>query len=292
VNPNFFEIAEMRTDTLLVKFLPNFLKFYGYRPKLGKFYLYATGKIPILLVAHVDTVFAKPPQKIFFDRKHKVYFSPDGLGADDRAGVFGVLKLVSLGYKPYVLFTDLEESGGLGAQFFADHEEPEWNIIFAIDRRGENEAAVYNCDSPQLHSLLNEHGFKIVQGSFSDISIICPRFGIAGANLSAGFYENHTRHEYFSEKSLWNTLEKLAKILENPPSDVIKYVPKPIFDYRVLSYDDLDFCPICGEEAELFELDSEKICGLCYYAIAGKWPTNAEKVDKKRKSVRFLDWEF
>lgn len=292
MNPNFFEIAKMRTDTLLGKFLPNFLKFYGYRPKLGKYYLYATGKIPILLNAHADTVFAKPPQKIFFDRKHKVYFSPDGLGADDRAGVFGVLKLVSLGYRPSLLFTDLEESGGLGAKFFADEEEPKWNIIFAIDRRGENEAAIYNCDSPQLREILDEHGFKIVQGSFSDISIICPRFGIAGANLSAGFYENHTRHEYFSEKALWNTLEKLAKILENPPSDVIKYVPKPILDYRALSYDDLDFCPICGEEAELFELDGEKICGLCYFEMTGKWPTNAKKLERKRKNVRFLDWEF
>jgi hypothetical protein len=292
VNPNFFEISRMRTDTLLGKFLPNFLKFYGYRPKLGKCYLYATGKIPVLLNAHADTVFAKPPQKIFFDRKHKVYFSPDGIGADDRAGVFGILKLVSLGYRPSLLFTDLEESGGIGAQFFADHEEPEWNVIFAIDRRGTNEAAVYNCDSEQLREILDEHGFQIVHGSFSDISIICPRFGIAGANLSAGFYENHTRHEYFCEKSLWNTIEKLARILENPPSDVIKYVPKTVFNYRALSCDDLDFCPICGEEAELFELDGEKICGLCYFEMTGKWPTNAEKIDRKRKTRGFSDWEF
>ena len=284
MNPNFFEIAKMRTDTLLGKFLPNFLRFHGYRPRPGKYYLYATGKIPILLAAHVDTVFAKPPQKIFFDRKHKVYFSPDGLGADDRAGVFGVLKLVSLGYRPSLLFTDLEESGGEGAKFFADKEEPKWNIIFAIDRRGENEAAIYDCDSEQLRKILEGNGFKIVHGSFSDIAIICPRLGIAGANVSAGFYENHTLHEYFCEKSLWNTIEKLAKILENPPSDVIKYVPKPVPDYRALSCDDQDFCPICGEETELFELDGEKICALCYYAETGRWPTNAERVDRKRKS--------
>jgi len=254
--------------------------------------VYATGKIPILLTAHVDTVFIKPPQKIFLDQKHLVYFSPDGLGADDRSGVFGILKLVSLGYRPSLLFTDLEESGGLGAQFFADHEEPEWNVIFAIDRYGENEAAIYDCNSEQLRKILDGYGFKIVHGSFSDISIICPRFGIAGANLSAGFYENHTRHEYFCEKSLWNSIEKLANILENPPSDVIKYVSKPVFDYRALSYDDLDFCPICGEEAELFELDGEKICALCYHELTGKWPTNAGKRDSKRKTRDFWDWEF
>jgi hypothetical protein len=292
VNPNFFDIAKMRTDTLLGKFLPSFLKFYGYRPKLGKFYVYATGKIPILLIAHVDTVFIKPPQKIFLDRKHQVYFSPDGLGADDRSGVFGILKLVSLGYRPSLLFTDLEESGGLGAQFFADHEEPEWNVIFAIDRHGENEAAIYDCDSEPLRKILDEYDFKIVHGSFSDISIICPRFGVAGANVSAGFYENHTRHEYFCEKSLWNTIEKLSRIMENPPSDVIKYVPKPVFDYRALSYDDLDFCPICGEEAELFELNGEKICALCYHELIGKWPTNGEKIDRERKTRDFWDWGF
>jgi hypothetical protein len=289
---SFFEIVKMRSDTLLKRFLPEFLKFYGYTPEGGKFFLYAKGKIPVLLVAHVDTVFAKPPQKIFFDRKHKVYFSPDGLGADDRAGVFGVLKLVSLGYRPSLLFTDLEESGGIGAKFFADHEEPDWNLIFAIDRRGENEAAIYDCDSEPLRKILDEYGFEIVRGTFSDISIICPRFGIAGANLSAGFFENHTQHEYFSEKALWNTIEKLAKILENPPSDPIKYVPKPVLNYRAPSCDDLDFCSICGEEAELFELDGEKICGLCYHELTEKWPTNAEKIDGKRKTRGFLDWEF
>ena len=51
-----------------------------------KDYLLAEGDIPIALVAHMDTVFPKPPTDIFYDRVKNVMLSPTGLGADDRAG--------------------------------------------------------------------------------------------------------------------------------------------------------------------------------------------------------------
>jgi len=287
----FAKIAKMRSDTLLQKYLPSIISDFGYFPKIGKHYLYAKGKIPILLVAHVDTVFAKPPQKIFFDRKYRVFFSPDGLGADDRAGVFGIIKIISRGFRPYLLFTDLEESGAIGAHNFVNREKPEFNAIFALDRKGENEAAIYNCDSEELNEILNEYGFKIVTGSFSDISVICPKFGIAGANLSAGFYENHTRYEYFDENALTKTIEKLSAILENPPEKPILYVPKPIPVFRCKSWENLEKCALCGEEAELYELDGEKICAICFYYIEKRWPEKCEKVDYKRKNAN-LDYYF
>ena len=57
-------------------------------------YLYAIGDIPIGLVAHVDTVFPEPPEDIYYDREKGVMWSPQGLGADDRAGVFAILKII------------------------------------------------------------------------------------------------------------------------------------------------------------------------------------------------------
>jgi ribosomal protein L37AE/L43A len=286
---SFFEIVKMRSDTLLKKFLPEFLKFYGYTPESGKFFLYAKGKIPVLLVAHVDTVFAKPPQNVFFDRKYRVYFSPQGLGADDRAGVFGILKLISRGYAPYVLFTDLEEHGAQGAKEFAENAKPEWNLILALDRRGENEAAIYNCDSRQLMELLNRNGFKIVEGSFSDISILCPKTGIAGANLSAGYYNNHTPHEYFQEKALWKTLEKLARIMENLPQEPIRYEPKPSAEIITPSKIFTDFCDFCGKEGVLYDDGGVGLCAECFAHVNGRPPTEEEKLDLDSDYVKFAN---
>ena len=53
-----------------------------------KDYLVAIGDIPIALVAHLDTVFKTPVSKLYYDRQEGVLWSPDGLGADDRAGAY------------------------------------------------------------------------------------------------------------------------------------------------------------------------------------------------------------
>ena len=68
-------------------------------------YIYAVGDIPIALVAHMDTVFKSPPRNIYFDTDKGVIWSPEGLGADDRAGVFAILNILKKGYtkrKKYV----------------------------------------------------------------------------------------------------------------------------------------------------------------------------------------------
>ena len=38
-----------------------------------------------------------------------VMISPDGLGADDRAGVFMIMNIVKAGFRPHVIFTTDEE---------------------------------------------------------------------------------------------------------------------------------------------------------------------------------------
>lgn len=65
-------------------------------------YIFCKGDYPILLVAHMDTVYDhkfyscygndfahnQSKKKLFFDSIEKVIWSPEGLGADDRAGIF------------------------------------------------------------------------------------------------------------------------------------------------------------------------------------------------------------
>lgn len=59
-------------------------------------YVMAKGDIPVMLVAHLDTVFKTPPYNFFWDRDKNVIFADGtGLGADDRAGVFGILYILN-----------------------------------------------------------------------------------------------------------------------------------------------------------------------------------------------------
>ena len=79
-------------------------------------YLYAKGDMPVLLVAHMDTVFEEPPKRVFYKENEDKIYNPDGgLGGDDRCGIYAIMKLLGK-YRPYVLFTEDEEIGCIGAE--------------------------------------------------------------------------------------------------------------------------------------------------------------------------------
>lgn len=212
-------VFNMKTDTLLYKSLPKQLKRYGYDPVLGSDFIYASGDIPVLLVAHVDTVFHMQPDEIYYDKKKQVMWSPQGLGADDRAGVAGILRLLSMGYKPHVLFTDKEEKGGAGAasavKSLSKDNKPKVNFIIQLDRRGVNDAVFYDCDNRDFAKLIKSFGFEERDGSFSDISILCPSWGIAGVNLSIGYLREHREVETFFIDAWNSVINKVAKILDH-----------------------------------------------------------------------------
>ena len=81
------EVFKLSEKDILKKLKLDLIK-YGYRKiQNTKKYLYAEGSIPILLVSHLDTVHKNLPTTIYWDKEQNVYWSPQGLGADDRAGV-------------------------------------------------------------------------------------------------------------------------------------------------------------------------------------------------------------
>ena len=85
-------VIELKQSSLQ-KVLKNYLK-QKYKEVYSTLdYIYAKGDIPIALVAHMDTVFENPPSNIYYDREKGVLWSPEGLGADDRAGIFAILKI-------------------------------------------------------------------------------------------------------------------------------------------------------------------------------------------------------
>lgn len=195
---------------------------------INKDYIFVHGKDPILFVAHMDTVydhrmsttddFKKRP--IIFDEEKQLFWSPDGLGADDRAGIFMILKLLSEGHCPNILFTRDEEIGGKSAMLFAyDYKETlhHCNIkyIVQLDRRGSNDCVFYSCDNPKFTKYISSFGFTPAIGLFTDISIICPETGIAGVNLSVGYYNEHTMYECLSILETLKNYDIIIKMIQN-----------------------------------------------------------------------------
>ena len=194
------------------------------------------GQAPVMLVAHLDTVHEQPVKDICLSSDRNILMSPQGIGGDDRCGVFALCKIFqSAQIKPWLLFTCDEEIGGLGAKKFClAHQQQQLpkeidNLKFLIelDRKGKNDAVFYLCANPDFETYITGKDFKTAQGSFSDISLIAPELGIAAVNLSCGYYAAHSRHEYINRSQLNAVIHKVVDMIVDASCDDL-----PKFDYR------------------------------------------------------------
>lgn len=224
----------------------------------------------VCLVAHIDTVWDVPSwnskehfvpkgkKNIFYDSKQRVLWSPDGLGGDDRAGVFNCLNsfyTVPEPYTPIVLLTDKEETRGDGAydalDEFGDILEKNTTMFVELDRRGKGEAVFYNDEPDDFIKYIESFGFKEQFGTFSDISILCDFLGICGTNLSMGYYNEHTKYEYLNLVDMQYTTDRIFSILrDNHERQVLWDLPidRPkdtLADDKYFNYWEDDLCPNC-----------------------------------------------
>ena len=185
------------------------------------------GQAPVMLIAHLDTVHEQPVRDICISADKNILMSPQGIGGDDRCGVFALCNIYkSAKIKPWLLFTCDEEVGGLGAkQFSLAHKQrqlptelDDLKFLIELDRKSSRDAVFYRCDNPDFEAYISGKGFKFAQGSFSDISLIAPELGIAAVNLSCGYYAPHTRHEYINRKELDSTIAKVVSIIGDSPN--------------------------------------------------------------------------
>ena len=202
-------------------------------------YILVKGTAPIMLVAHLDTVHMNPVKIICKNRDGSVWMSPEGIGGDDRCGVYGILKVYeSAKVKPWLLFTCDEEIGCVGAGVFADDlarrnylpkDLKKIKCIIEIDRRGSNDAVFYGCDNTDFEAYVNSKGFKTAIGSFSDICYVAPELGVAAVNLSSGYYNAHTEHEFIVVPELEWVIEKVIEMVEESVDDAFpryEYIEK------------------------------------------------------------------
>lgn len=191
-------------------------------------YIVAVGDIPIALVAHMDTVFKYPVTSMYYDQQKGVLWSPEGLGADDRAGIFAIIKILQSGLRPSVIFTTDEETGALGASALAKLDCPIPNLKYMIqlDRRGTNDCVFYDCYNPDFVDYVEEFGFIEHWGTFSDISVLMPAWKTCGVNLSVGYEDEHSVSEVLHIKPLFDTIAKVRKMLQ------VEEIPT--FEYKEL----------------------------------------------------------
>lgn len=195
-------------------------------------YIYAEGAIPIALVAHLDTVHVQLPYQIYFDSDRNVMWSPQGLGADDRAGVAAIISIIESGYLPSVIFTLDEEKTADGAVGLSKIEMPFSKLLMVIelDRQGKNDSVFYNCDNPVFEDYINQFGFKSALGSFTDIKLFAPAWNVAAVNLSIGYEHEHTLgeilHVDWAEKTINRVINLFEDVLENNKGEVYEYIPR------------------------------------------------------------------
>ena len=155
-----------------------------------------------------------------------------------------------MGYKPYIIFTQGEEEGCLGAKAlvrrFPKSPWKKLKYILQLDRRGEQDCVFYNCDNPDFTKYVESFGFITDWGSFSDISEIAPAWGIAAANLSVGYWDEHTYCERVALSWLEQTIEKVKKMLD-VCNEAQKYeyieIKRPLFNKTITA---TNICILCG----------------------------------------------
>ncbi|MBQ8042882.1 MAG: M28 family peptidase [Clostridia bacterium] len=230
----------------LKKMIVAYLEKQGkYKPLVGDGFIYAEGDIPVMLVAHMDTVHKTPVETIYHDQEQDVIWSPQGIGGDDRCGVYAILKIIAT-HKPYILFTEDEEIGCVGAEKFVTMvQQPSIDkikYIIELDRRGKKDCVFYQCGNKEFQDYVEGFGFKKAYGSYSDICTISDEWEIASVNLSVGYYHEHTLQEVVKFKQLEKTIEKVITMLDDANNAEYYDFEREISHYNIYNnYDDYNW---------------------------------------------------
>ena len=184
-------------------------------------YVYAKGNVPILLTAHMDTVH-KENCKDIYNKSKGVLTSPQGIGGDDRCGIYMTLAIIeqmsAREEKPYVLFCEDEEVGGIGSNKFVNSKHiddlKEMLFLIELDRANANDLVFYDDDNQDFHRWCEKvTGYKETWGSFSDISHLCPVCGVSGVNVSCGYYKAHTKEEYVVVREMERSIDRVIDLI-------------------------------------------------------------------------------
>jgi len=159
-----------------------------------------------------DIIFGWSPKKREFQ----------GCGADDKNGVWVALKLLQKYNCMKVAFFVGEEIGCIGSSkadmdFFTD-----CRFVLECDRRGCNDLVTSIC-ATELCSTefiaatdFEQFGYHLEDGAMTDVlSLKENGLSVSCVNMSCGYYNPHTSHEFTVKKDLLNCLAFVEHIIEN-----------------------------------------------------------------------------
>lgn len=207
----------------------------------------------VLLTAHMDTVH-EPKGLIctdiyeYHDKKNKrhILSSPQGIGGDDRCGIYTILKVLeTTDFRPYIIFCEDEEIGGIGSNKFckttlSTEISDEVDFMIEIDRANANDAVFYEETNAEFQRyVMDITGNKEAWGSFSDICHLSEETLVSSFNISCGYYNAHTTDEYVVMEELNECIKKVIKLLEANKADHkgFRYEPYAYTNYYGRSYD-------------------------------------------------------
>ena len=261
----FIKLARM-TQKQLRKTLPILLRKKDYKPVVTKDYIYAEGTIPIALVAHMDIVGKEPPQTLYYDpEQHIMWAGGHILGADDRAGITAILEIIKhTELRPHIIFTTDEEVGGIGASMLSSCRNPfkQLHYLIELDRQGEKDCVFYDCDNEEFVHYVSSFGFESDWGTFTDISVICPSWDVAGVNLSVGYSYEHTKYEMLNFNYLDATIDRVIHMLSDANMRYFKYIPSP-YVYKFTRGHECSFCGKYNQDLVEVSLSNKVMAFAC-----------------------------
>ena len=207
-------------------------------------YIIAKGDIPIALAAHMDTVFETEilslktkGGELLYDKQKNIMHCVGYGGFDDKAGIFAILQIIQKGLRPHIILSTDEERGCIGARVLSSFECPfeDLRYIIQLDRRGERDAVFYDMDTvvcKDFVEYVESFGFTEAYGTFTDITEYCPAWGVAGVNLSVGYYSEHTSCEILYVDPLLATIKKVMAMLQQSEIPTFPYVEDEYTGYK------------------------------------------------------------
>lgn len=198
-----------------------------------------TGTTDVLLSAHLDQVKTEGKAEHFYllDKRYIVGYNSSykrtSLGADDKNGVWIILKLLEQGLDFDFIISESEEVGCKGiAKVEADLAQiaPEYSFCIVLDRRGTKEILNRGSTGKYCEALAQNlknfwgGAYSIGSGSISDTATICKY--IESVNLSVAYEKAHTSMESTDYKALVSIKEDVAEAVTN-----FMHYPSPSYEY-------------------------------------------------------------
>lgn len=302
-----FEKLVLKDQRQLKAYLSDYFIKEGKSVVEGKGYLFVDGTYPVLLSAHLDTVHHELPKEIIYS--NGAISSPQGIGGDDRCGVYAIMRILKEIDCP-VLFCEDEETGGIGSSLFVESElcdrlfkEDRLRYVIDLDRKGSKDAVYYSLDNRDFEYFVEKQWWKYDWGSFTDICTICPALGIAGVNLSVGYYKQHTKQEYV-------VLKDMDKAIEEAKALIKRTDPEVTFEYKEAKspyaswgnwggygkydgyYDDWDWWSRKSSTATTTKKEEEYIPTewyyVSYYSVSGEQVEFIEALSEQEAIGKFL----